>query len=68
VFDWNIEVLGLQRDGRYKSLTEVIRTASFPLADIRAALSERFVNIKIIESDGGADDEYRTWFTCTKDS
>jgi len=68
VFDWNIEVLELQRDGRYKSLTEVIRTASFPLADIGEALSERFVNIKIIESDGGTDDEYRTWFTCTKDS
>ena len=70
VFDWNIEVFELQQDGRYKSLIEVIRTASFPTESIRETLRERFVNISIIESDSGVDDdsESRTWFVCTKDS
>jgi SAM-dependent methyltransferase len=69
VFDWNIEVRELQRGGSYKSFTEVIRIASFPPEKIREALSERFANIKIIESYGDADDdsEHRIWFTCTKD-
>jgi SAM-dependent methyltransferase len=68
VFDWNIEVHELQRDGSYKSFSEVIRIASFPPEKIRAALSERFANIRIIESYGDADgdSEYRIWFTCTK--
>jgi SAM-dependent methyltransferase len=29
VFDWNIELFELQRDGRYKLLTEIIRTVTF---------------------------------------
>ncbi len=69
VFDWNIEVLELQRDGRYTSLTEVIRTTSFPPEKIRESLSERFVDIATIESDGGSaddDSENRTWFVCSK--
>ena len=69
VFDWNIEVLELQPDGSYKSLTEVIRTATFPPEKIRESLSERFTNIVTIESDSGAlndDSENRTWFVCTK--
>src|SRR5437764_218884 len=68
-FGWNIEVREHQRDGSYKTLTEVIDTASFPLGDVRAALSERFAGVEIIESDGGvAGDggEDRTWFVCTK--
>lgn len=66
VFGWNIEMLELQRDGGYKSLTEVINTTSFPPAQIRAALSGRFAGIEMIESDGGIDDEgeSRTWFVC----
>lgn len=66
VFGWNIEVLELQRDGRYKSLTEVINTTSFPPAQILAALNGRFASVEIIESDGALDDagESRTWFVC----
>jgi len=68
VFDWSIEVLELQPDGRYKSLTEVIRTVSFPPEKIRESLGERFINIVTIESDGGVNDdsEDRTWFVCSK--
>jgi hypothetical protein len=69
VFDWNIEVLDLQRDGTRKSLTEVIRTISFPQDKIRESLGEKFINIVTIESysDGANDDgENRTWFVCTK--
>ena len=67
VFGWNVEVLELQRDGRYKSLTEVIKTTSFPPARIRAALSERFAGIAMIESDGSlaGDEENRIWFVCS---
>ena len=50
VFGWNFEVLELQRDGRYKSLREVINTTSFPSAQIRAALSKRFAGIKMLEA------------------
>ena len=68
VFDWNVEVFELQQDGRYELLTQVIRTATFPPERILAALGERFSNIKIIESDGGVNDdgENRIWFVCTK--
>lgn len=69
VFDWNIEVLDLQRDGTRKSLTEVIKTISFPPDKIRESLAEKFINIVTVESySGGADDdsENRTWFVCTK--
>ena len=67
-FGWNIEVLERQRDGGYRSLTEVIETASFPPARIRAALGQRFAGVQIIESDGGiaGDGENRTWFVGTK--
>ena len=67
MFDWNIEVLELQPDGKYKSFKEVIRTVSFPPEKIRASLRERFVNIVTIESGGVNDDgEDRTWFVCSK--
>jgi cyclopropane fatty-acyl-phospholipid synthase-like methyltransferase len=69
MFDWNIEVLELQQDGRYKSLTEVIRTVAFPSEKIQESLNERFINLVTIESDSGAvndDSETRTWFVCTK--
>jgi len=66
VFGWNFEVLELQRDGGYKSLTEVINTTSFPPARIRAALSDRFAGLKMLESDGSlaGEGEDRTWFVC----
>lgn len=66
VFDWNIEV-ELQRNGRHESLTEVIKTASFPPEEIREALDERFADVKVIETDGGiTDNGNRIWFACTK--
>lgn len=66
VFGWNFEVLELQRDGSYRSLAEVINTTSFPPAQIRAALSERFAGVTMIESDGSlaGEGEDRTWFVC----
>lgn len=68
VYDWNIEVLVRQRDGRHKSLTEIIRTVSFPPERILEALGKRFVNLATIESYGDVNDasENRTWFACTK--
>jgi SAM-dependent methyltransferase len=69
VFHWNIEVFELQRSGRYKLLSEVIQTATFPLERIRKALRKRFPDIETIESDGGAvgeDSARRTWFVCAK--
>ena len=67
VFGWNFEVLELQPDGRYKSLTAVVSTTSFPPAQIRAALGTRFAGIQMIESDGSlaGEGEDRTWFVCT---
>jgi SAM-dependent methyltransferase len=69
VFDWNIEILELQRDGRYELLSGVIGTTSFPPEKIREALTEWFADITTIESDGGVvngDSENRIWFVCTK--
>lgn len=66
VFDWNIELEVLE-NGKRKLLTEVIRTASFPPEKIWAELTERFVNIEVIESDGGLSESgNRIWFACTK--
>ena len=69
LFDWEIEVYELQPSGRYRLLTEVIRTAWFPDDKIRKALGERFSDITVIDSDGSVaddDNENRTWFVCTK--
>jgi SAM-dependent methyltransferase len=66
VFDWEIET-ELHRNGRRESLAEVIRTASFPPEMIREALSERFADIKMIETDGGISETgNRIWFVCTR--
>lgn len=66
VFDWNIEA-ELREDTRHELLTEIIKTASFPPEKIRKALSERFTEVRIIETDGGInDDGGRLWFACTK--
>jgi SAM-dependent methyltransferase len=68
-FGWDIEVLECQHGGGYRSFTEVIQTASFPPAQVRAALGRRFAGVEIIESDGGVtgdDGENRTWFVGTK--
>jgi dTDP-3-amino-3,4,6-trideoxy-alpha-D-glucopyranose N,N-dimethyltransferase/N-dimethyltransferase len=66
VFDWNIE-LELRGNGRHELLTEVIRTASFPPEKIEEALSERFVDMQIFESNSAINESgTRIWFTCTK--
>ena len=66
VFDWNIE-LELQENGKRELLREVISLASFPPEKVWEELSKRFVNIEIIESDGGISESgNRIWFTCTK--
>jgi SAM-dependent methyltransferase len=69
VFDWQIEVFELQRDGRYRLLTQNIKLRSFSLADIREALRARFINIEILDGDGNSADEEsaeRVWFACTR--
>ncbi len=66
LFDWEIQA-EFQREGRRESLTEVIRTASFPPETIREALSERFADINIIETGGGINQGgNRIWFTCAR--
>jgi len=65
-FDWEIAA-AVQRNGRRELLAEVIRTAAFPADQIRDALSERFTDIKIIETDGGiSENGSRVWFVCTR--
>ncbi len=66
VFDWNIE-LELQGNGRHELLTEVIRTATFSPEKIREALSERFVDIQIFETNSAINESgTRIWFACIK--
>jgi hypothetical protein len=60
VFEWHIEVFELQRDGRYRLLTQIVRMRSFPVADIRAALRRWFTGVEVI---GGED---RIWLACLK--
>jgi SAM-dependent methyltransferase len=66
VFDWNIE-LELRGNGGQELLTEVIRTVTFPPEMIREALSERFVDIQVFESNSAINESgTRLWFACTK--
>jgi SAM-dependent methyltransferase len=69
VFDWHIEVYELQRNGRYRLLTQTVRLRSFPLSDIREALRARFTSVEILDGDGNSTDEEnedRIWFACTR--
>ena len=69
VFDWHLEVYELQQNGRYRLLTQTVRLRSFPLADIREALSARFTSVEILNGDGNSTDEEnedRVWFACTR--
>ncbi len=71
LFDWETEVYERQPSGQYTLLREVMTTAWFPDDKIRKALSERFSDVTIIDSDGSVandDSENRTWFVCTKSS
>ena len=60
VFEWHIEVFELQRDGRYRLLTQAIQMRSFPVGEIQAALRRWFTDIEVI---GGED---RLWLACTR--
>jgi cyclopropane fatty-acyl-phospholipid synthase-like methyltransferase len=65
-FDWEIAA-AVQLNGRRELLAEVIRTTAFPADRIRDALSERFTDMKIIETDGGISESgSRIWFVCTR--
>ena len=69
VFDWHLEVYELKQNGRYRLLTQTVRLRSFPLADIREALSARFTSVEILDGDGNSTDEEnedRVWFACTR--
>jgi len=67
-YDWHIEVYELQRDGRYRLLTQTLTLTSFPLADIREALRARFTAVEVIGDGGSADpgSADRVWFACRK--
>jgi SAM-dependent methyltransferase len=69
VFQWQIEVFELQRDGTYRLLTQTVETRSFPLDRIRRALCARFTDVEVIGSDGRPADENtadRVWFACAQ--
>jgi SAM-dependent methyltransferase len=66
VFDWQIEVFELQRDGMYKLLTQTVATRSFPVADIAEALRARFTDIEILADSGHPDNADRIWFAGTR--
>jgi len=72
VFDWRIEVFELQRDGKYKLITQSVQTRSFPLARIREALRPGFGRIEQLDGAGnpvGEDHDEsadRIWFVCTR--
>jgi cyclopropane fatty-acyl-phospholipid synthase-like methyltransferase len=69
VFEWQIEVFELQRNGRYRLLNQTVEMRSFPPCEIREALRPQFVNIELIDSAGNSVDQDipdRIWFACTK--
>jgi SAM-dependent methyltransferase len=70
VFDWHVEIYERKRDGKYGILAQTVSLRSFPLADIREALSDRFTGIEIIgDSDPACvRDEDRVWFACRKEA
>jgi ubiquinone/menaquinone biosynthesis C-methylase UbiE len=69
VFTWHIEVFELQRDGRYRLLTQAIEMRSFPVDQITEALRRRFTDIEVIGGDGGSADPEsagRIWLACAR--
>lgn len=69
LFEWHIELFELQRDGRYKLLTQSVRMRSFPVEEIRAMLRRRFTGIEVIGGDGHSVDQDgadRIWLACAK--
>lgn len=69
VFEWQIEVFELQRDGRYKLLAQTIEMRSFPVDRILGALRRKFTDIKTIDPEGGSadqDNQDRIWFGCAR--
>jgi SAM-dependent methyltransferase len=70
-FRWHIEVFELQRDGRYGLVTQTVEMRSFPLDQVKEALSRRFTEIEVIGGDGRSADwesEGRIWLACARPS
>jgi hypothetical protein len=68
-FRWHIEVFELQRDGRYRLLTQTVEMRSFPVDQVIQALCRRFTDIEVIGGDGlSADRESdgRIWLACAR--
>ncbi len=69
VYDWHIEVYEREPSGRYRLLTQVIPTMSFPCGRVHAALARRFANVRAVDDGGGevtGDSAERVWFVCSK--
>lgn len=69
VFTWHIEVFELQRDGRYRLLTQAIEMTSFPVGQVEEALRRHFVDVEVIDGDSGStdpDSAGRIWLACAK--
>jgi SAM-dependent methyltransferase len=69
LFNWRIEVFELQRDGRYRLLTQAVEMRSFPVDQVEEALGRRFIDIEVIGDDGGSADresEGRIWLACAR--
>jgi hypothetical protein len=70
-FRWHIEVFELQRDGRYRLLTQAVEMRSFPVGQVTEALCRRFTDIEVIGGDGRSADpesEGRIWLACARPS
>jgi ubiquinone/menaquinone biosynthesis C-methylase UbiE len=69
LFEWHVEVFELQRDGRYRLLTQALEMRSFPVSEVEEALGRRFVDIEVIGGDGGSagrESEGRIWLACAR--
>jgi hypothetical protein len=70
-FRWHIEVFELQRDGRYRLLTQAVEMRSFPVDQVKEALRRRFTDIEVIGGDGRSADQEsdgRIWLACARPS
>jgi hypothetical protein len=70
-FRWHIEVFELQRDGRYRLLTQTVEMRSFPVDQVKEALCHRFTDIEVIGGDGRSADwesDGRIWLACARPS
>jgi hypothetical protein len=69
LFTWHIDVFELQRDGRYRLLTQAVEMRSFPVDQVKEALCRHFTDIEVIVGDGSSADpesEGRIWLACAR--